>query len=112
MSLQKRTLEGSLQVDPHKDKGSPPDWPVEPIQRFVNPLVRFLHVETASGFILLLATAIALVLANSPAEQSYRAFWDTPMTLEIGTYWLSHSLHQGINDGFMLFFSFVIGLEV
>src|SRR6266481_3723404 len=112
MFLQKRTLEGSLQVDPHKDKGSPPDWPVEPIQRIVNPLVRFLQVETASGFILLLATVVALVLANSPAEQSYRAFWETPLALQVGSFSLEHSLQEWINDGFMVIFFFVIGLEV
>ncbi len=112
MFLQKRTLEGSLQVDPHKDKGSPPDWPVEPIQRIVNPLVRFLQVETASGFILLLATVVALVLANSPAQQGYRAFWETPVTLQVGSFSLEHSLQEWINDGFMVIFFFVIGLEV
>jgi NhaA family Na+:H+ antiporter len=85
---------------------------VEPIQRIVNPLVRFLHVETASGFVLLFATVVALVLANSPAEQSYRAFWNTPVTLEIGKFSLSHSLQEWINDGFMVIFFFVIGLEV
>jgi len=99
-------------VDPHKDKVAPPDWPVEPIQRIVNPLIRFLHVETASGFILLLATVVALVLANSPAEQGYRAFWETPVALQVGSFSLDHSLQEWINDGFMVIFFFVIGLEV
>jgi NhaA family Na+:H+ antiporter len=41
--------------------------PREPIHRIVEPIARFMHVEAASGVLLLLCTAIALVLANSGA---------------------------------------------
>jgi NhaA family Na+:H+ antiporter len=99
-------------VDPHKDQDAPLDLPVEPIHRIVNPLIRFLHVETASGVALLLATVAALILANSPAQESYRAFWDRPLSLQIGAFSLSHSLQDWINDGLMVIFFFVIGLEV
>jgi NhaA family Na+:H+ antiporter len=86
--------------------------PVEPIQRLVSPLVRFLHVETASGVVLLLATAAALALANSPAADGYRAFWDAPVVLQIGPSSLAHSVKEWVNDGLMVVFFFVIGLEV
>ena len=39
--------------------------PREPIHRITEPIQRFLHVEAASGVLLLICTAIALVLANS-----------------------------------------------
>ena len=42
--------------------------PAEPIDRVVGPIARFLHVESASGVVLLLATVAALALANSPAS--------------------------------------------
>jgi NhaA family Na+:H+ antiporter len=86
--------------------------PVEPIQRLVSPLVRFLHVETASGIVLLVATAAALVIANSPFADSYRAFWDAPVILQIGSSSLAHSVKEWVNDGLMVLFFFVVGLEV
>jgi NhaA family Na+:H+ antiporter len=99
-------------VDQNKGEAPVPALPNEPIHRFMNPLVRFLHVETASGFVLLLATGFALALANSPAGPQYRAFWDTSLEIQIGSFSLSHSLQEWINDGLMVIFFFVIGLEV
>ena len=39
--------------------------PEGPIDRIVEPVARFLHVESASGVVLLGFTAAALALANS-----------------------------------------------
>jgi NhaA family Na+:H+ antiporter len=99
-------------ADPARAEAEALGVPVEPIQRLVSPLVRFLHVETASGIVLLLATAAALVLANSPAADGYWAFWHTEVVLQIGSSSLGHSLQEWINDGLMVLFFFVIGLEV
>ena len=45
--------------------------PSEPIDRVVDPTARFLHVESASGVVLLLATVATLVLANSPVSEDF-----------------------------------------
>ncbi|MBL8799980.1 MAG: Na+/H+ antiporter NhaA [Planctomycetia bacterium] len=86
--------------------------PREPIHAVTTPLARFLHIETASGIVLLIATAAALALANSPYAPAYRTFWDTPVVLTIGAVHLSHTMQEWINDGVMVIFFFVIGLEV
>lgn len=86
--------------------------PAEPIDRVVGPLARFLHVEAASGVVLLLVTFVALVLANSPASETFLAFWKTPIGISIGEFELRHSLKHWINDGTMVIFFFVVGLEV
>lgn len=99
-------------MDQHKIDSSVSGLPVEPIHHIVNPFLRFLQVETASGFVLLLAAGFALAIANSPAGNTYRAFWDTPLVLQIGSFSLGHSLQEWINDGLMVIFFFVIGLEV
>jgi NhaA family Na+:H+ antiporter len=99
-------------VDENKSKAPVSGLPIEPIHRFMNPLVRFLQVETASGLVLLAATGFALAMANSPAHERYQAIWDTPVVLQIGSFSLSHSLQEWINDGLMVIFFFVIGLEV
>ncbi len=73
---------------------------------------RFLHVEAVSGVFLLLAAAIALIWANSPAADSYQAFWHAPITLGIGPLVTSQSLHFWINDGVMAVFFLVVGVEI
>jgi len=86
--------------------------PVRPIRRLTGPIGQFVHVEAASGIVLLTATIVALVLANSPASNSYLAFWDIEFGFRFGHLELSHSLKHWINDGLMGIFFFVIGLEV
>ncbi len=88
------------------------EMPREPIQRLLAPIDRFLHVQAASGFVLLAATLVALVLANSPAAEGFLAFWSTPVGFVFGSFELRHSLQHWINDGLMAIFFFVIGLEV
>jgi NhaA family Na+:H+ antiporter len=86
--------------------------PSEPIDRILQPLARFLHVEASSGVLLLACAALALVLANSPASDAYAAIWKTPVGFRLGAFEMVHSLRHWINDGLMAVFFFVIGLEV
>ncbi|MDC0684567.1 Na+/H+ antiporter NhaA [Sorangium atrum] len=76
------------------------------------PLERFLHVQAASGIVLIIATAVALAWANSPWAASYERLWRTPMRLGLGSYLVEHDLHFWINDGLMAIFFFVVGLEI
>jgi len=86
--------------------------PRGPIQVITEPLARFLHVEAASGVVLLLCAAVALIAANSAWSESYLAFWKMPLGFSIGDFSVVHSLKHWINDGLMALFFFVIGLEV
>lgn len=86
--------------------------PAEPIDRVINPIARFLHVESASGVVLLLATVAALVLANSPASEDFLSLWKTPLGISVGGFEMRHSLKHWINDGLMVIFFFVVSLEV
>jgi NhaA family Na+:H+ antiporter len=90
----------------------PSQLPEQPVSRWVGPFARFLHVEAAGGAVLVGATAIALVLANSPLADAYLAIWKTKLTIGIGDFVLSHSLKHWISDALMAVFFFVIGLEV
>ena len=60
--------------------------PREPIDRIVKPITRFLHVETAGGFVLLGCTVIALALANSAWSEQYLAIWKTQVGFSIGSF--------------------------
>jgi Na+:H+ antiporter, NhaA family len=87
-------------------------FPEKPIDRVVEPLTRFLHVESASGIVLLATTVTALILANSSLAESFVSFWKTPVGLTVGTFEFRHPLKHWINDGLMAVFFFVVGLEV
>jgi Na+:H+ antiporter, NhaA family len=86
--------------------------PLSPARRLFQPLEKFLHIEAASGIVLLLAAAVALIWANSPWAWSYEALWHAPVTLGLGSWLSDESLHFWINDGLMTIFFLVVGLEI
>jgi len=92
---------------------SPPFLPVAPVDRWLAPVTRFLHIEAASGVVLLACTAVALALANSPVAGWFASIWKTPVSLSLGAFTLSGDVgHLIVNDGLMTIFFFVVGLEV
>ena len=86
--------------------------PERPIQRLQRPLVAFTHIESASGIVLLVCTAIALILANSSYADAYAAFWNQELRFAIEDFVLAYPLWDWVNDGLMPIFFFVIGLEI
>ncbi|MBL8858966.1 MAG: Na+/H+ antiporter NhaA [Planctomycetes bacterium] len=94
---------------------TPPEaW--DPLVRFAErarkPVDRFLHIEAASGILLLIAAAVALLWVNSPFGASYTALWETPLGIKIGEFTFERSLVWFVNDGLMVIFFFVVGLEI
>src|SRR5687768_3173425 len=88
-------------------------WVAAPVgEKLFSALERFLHIEAAGGVVLLIAAALALAWANSPWSHSYEALWHAPVTLGIGAFVSTESLHFWINDGLMAIFFLVVGLEI
>jgi len=83
-----------------------------PIEKLTYPIQEFLHKEASGGILLILFTIVALVWANSPFAESYHNLWHTNVSVNIGQIKLEHSLHHWINDGLMVIFFFVVGLEI
>jgi NhaA family Na+:H+ antiporter len=83
-----------------------------PVERIVRPFQDFADKQSSGGIILIAATAIALVWANSPWGESYVALWHTKLTVGVGEFSVSKDLTHWINDGLMAVFFFVIGLEI
>jgi NhaA family Na+:H+ antiporter len=81
-------------------------------ERALSALERFSHIEAVSGIVLLLAAVIALVWANSPYAASYEHFWNTQLTIGLGDFTVSRSLHFLVNDGLMTIFFLVVGAEI
>jgi len=80
--------------------------------RLAAPFVRFLAIEASSTILLLLAAVAALVWANSPARESYAHFWHTPLAISFGGRAFSLSLEHWVNDGLMVLFFFLVGMEI
>ncbi len=81
-------------------------------ERAFATLERFLHIEAASGIVLLIAAAAALIWANSSFAHSYHALWHLPLSVAIGNFAFSQSLHFWINDALMTVFFLVVGMEI
>ncbi|MHA6628244.1 Na+/H+ antiporter NhaA [Pseudonocardia sichuanensis] len=80
--------------------------PATPISEFA----RYLRTETVGGVVLVVATAIALLWANSPWAPFYQAMRDTvvgPAALH-----LDLTLAHWATDGLLALFFFVVGLEL
>ncbi len=82
------------------------------IGRWVQPFARFLQIQSASGFLLLSCTAVALLLANSPWSASFAGIWQIRLRIAVGDFELNKPLLLCINDGLMTVFFFVVGLEI
>jgi Na+:H+ antiporter, NhaA family len=83
-----------------------------PVDRIVRPFQDFAHKQSSGGILLIAATVIALVWANSPWGESYAALWHTKLTIGVGELSISKDLTHWINDGLMAVFFLVVGLEI
>jgi len=73
-------------------------------------ITAILRKETVGGALLLAATVVALVWANSPASQSYFSLRD--LRIGVDFLGLNLSLGQWAADGLLAIFFFVAGLEL
>ncbi|MCM2284162.1 MAG: Na+/H+ antiporter NhaA [Desulfobacula sp.] len=94
------------------------EWPGE-----LNPLIRlgkrvqeeiaeFMHLEISGSIVLLVATAIAMILANSSLADPYFAVWQTKVGIKIGNFEFFETILHWVNDFLMAIFFFVVSLEI
>lgn len=80
--------------------------------RFISPFQEFLKTQAASGVLLIAATVLALVVANSPLHDSYNQILHVHVTLGFGNVLIDKPVLLWINDGLMAVFFLLIGLEI
>jgi len=76
------------------------------------PFSKFIRTQTASSLFLLVATMVALWWANSDYASTYQNLIHTPVGFFVGEMELQASLKHIINDGLMVIFFFLLGLEI
>jgi NhaA family Na+:H+ antiporter len=80
--------------------------------RKISPLRDFLHKESSSGVLLVIAGTLGLVIANSPISDHYFDFLALSFSVDSGIFYLQLSVLKIINYGLMTIFFFVVGLEI
>jgi NhaA family Na+:H+ antiporter len=72
----------------------------------------FMRMESAGGIVLMAASVLAMVTANSGAAGLYHLFIETPVEVRIGALQIAKPLFLWVNDGLMAIFFFLVGLEL
>lgn len=86
--------------------------PASPTRLRSSALRDFLENEAAGGYLLMVAAALALVVANSPLSDGYFAALKAHFGFSLGPVQLDESLLHWINDGLMAVFFLLVGLEI
>ena len=71
-----------------------------------------LRNESASGFLILIASALGLLVANSPLSDTYFKVLDIDFSLGSGALAINLTIQKVVNYLLMTLFFFVIGLEI
>lgn len=84
-----------------------------PIPSKIPELVAYLLKDEAiSGKLIVAATVLALIAANTLFSSVYEAVWNTQLSIGLGEWVLTKDLHHWINEGLMAVFFLVVGLEL
>jgi NhaA family Na+:H+ antiporter len=82
------------------------------LENIGQPFSSFIRAQRTSSCFLLLATVLALWLANSDYASAYQNLKHTSIGFFLGDVKLQASVKHIINDGLMVLFFFLLGLEI
>lgn len=68
--------------------------------------------EASGGLLLVLASVLALMVANSPINDWYISLLNVPVIFSIGAFEINKPMLLWVNDGLMALFFFMVGLEI
>ncbi|MBO0609813.1 Na+/H+ antiporter NhaA [Myceligenerans salitolerans] len=80
--------------------------------RWTRRTLDWLRTEVGSALLLVGVVLVALAWANSPFSGAYEHLWELPVHVDAGDLRFDMDLHHWVNDGLMVLFFFVVGLEV
>ena len=84
----------------------------KPARVVIDPFVGFINAQSASGWVLIAATVLAVAVANSALGSSYQNFLHLSFGIELGSFRFQQSIQHWINDGLMSLFFFLLSLEL
>jgi NhaA family Na+:H+ antiporter len=83
-----------------------------PIDYLKETAKRFATNATWGGLVLIFCTLIALVASNTGMADEYYEFWEKKFIVASEDFALNMTFHHWVNDGLMVIFFLVIGLEL
>ncbi len=78
----------------------------------ISSIRTFLRLESASGILLILAAALAMLCANTGLKHLYESLLQIQARVQFGEFQIQKPLLLWINDGLMVLFFFVVGMEL
>ena len=82
------------------------------IQHISKPFKYFFKLESSSGFVLLFAAILALIISNGSLSENYFSILQKYLTLGTKNFGLKLSVIHWINDVLMAIFFFLVSLEI
>lgn len=77
-----------------------------------NLITKMVRKDSTAGIVLILATAAAIIIANTPLHEEYNKFMKLEFTFGFPDMYISKSFHHWVNDGLMALFFLLVGLEI
>lgn len=81
-------------------------------EKIISPFEEFIQNGATGSVLLIICTAFALFIANSPWSDSYERLVHNNAGIIFGDWEFIKSIRHWINDGLMALFFFIIGLEI
>jgi NhaA family Na+:H+ antiporter len=78
----------------------------------IRPFQAFFRTSSASGIVLLGATILAMVWANSRFAGIHHRIFGERLAVQVAEIRLHWPVHEWINDGLMAIFFFLVGMEI
>jgi Na+/H+ antiporter NhaA len=82
------------------------------VRNLAAPVRVFVATEVGGAVVLLAASLAALAWANSPWRSTYERVWSADLAIRFAGTELAQDLRGWINDGLMVLFFLVVGLEI
>lgn len=78
----------------------------------IRSIREFIRLEASAGIVLFVAAVLALVIDNSPIAHFYQAMLAKPLSLSFHFAVLTKPLILWVNEGLMMIFFLLVGLEI
>jgi NhaA family Na+:H+ antiporter len=94
-------------------RGEPPaEGAAQLVTRHLRPFYQFAQTGSTGAILLVLCAVLALIWANSPWGAAYFDLWHTELVIGSEAAPRAMSLQHWINDGLMVVFFLLVGLEI
>jgi NhaA family Na+:H+ antiporter len=84
----------------------------QPVRVVIDPFVSFIKAQSASGWVLIVVTILAVMAANSALGAWYQDFLHLDFAIQLGDFRFERSVQHWVNEGFMSLFFFLLSLEL